>query len=113
MVHVLVNGPASWNMLVDLDVLPAPEPHMVFANRHRWGLGGTSAGKALSLARLGVPTTLRTVLGTDTDAANILAALAQPGLTVIPDVVSGPSEHHLNLMSADGDRVSDLPGHHR
>jgi sugar/nucleoside kinase (ribokinase family) len=106
MVNVLVNGPASWNMLVDLDVLPAAEPHMVIANGHRWGLGGTSAGKALCLARLGVPTTLRTVLGTDPDAANILAALAHPTLTVISDVVPGPSEHHLNLMSANGGRVS-------
>ena len=110
---VLVNGPASWNMLVDLDVLPAAHPHMVIASGHRWGLGGTSAGKALCLARLGVPTTLRTVVGTDPDAVKILAALAQPGLTLIPDVVAGPSEHHLNLMSADGGRVSiylDLTG---
>jgi sugar/nucleoside kinase (ribokinase family) len=113
MVNVLVNGPASWNLLVDLDVLPAAQPHMVIANGHRWGLGGTSAGKALCLARLGVPTTLRTVLGTDPDAAKILAALAHPELTLIPDAVPGPSEHHLNLMSADGGRVSiylDLTG---
>jgi sugar/nucleoside kinase (ribokinase family) len=113
MVNVLVNGPASWNMLVDLDVLPAARPHMVIANGHRWGLGGTSAGKALCLARLGVPTTLRTVLGADPDGDKILAALAHPELTLIPDVVPGPSEHHLNLMSADGGRVSiylDLTG---
>jgi len=110
---VLVNGPASWNMLVDLEVLPAPHPHMVIANGHRWGLGGTSAGKALGLAKLGVPTTLRTVVGSDPDGVKILAALAQLGLTLIPDVVAGPSEHHLNLMSADGGRVSiylDLTG---
>jgi sugar/nucleoside kinase (ribokinase family) len=113
MVNVLVNGPASWNMLVGLDVLPAAQPHMVIANGHRWGLGGTSAGKALCLARLGVPTTLRTVLGTDPDAARILTALAHPDLTLIADVVPGRSEHHLNLMAADGGRVSiylDLTG---
>ena len=113
MVNVLVNGPASWNLLVDLDVLPAARPHMVIANGHRWGLGGTSAGKALCLARLGVPTTLRTVLGSDPDGDKILAALAHPELTLIPDVVPGPSEHHLNLMSADGGRLSiylDLTG---
>ena len=70
------------------------------------GWGGTSAGKALNLARLGVPTTLRTVLGSDPDAARIAAALAHPRLTLLPDVVDGPSEHHLNLMSAAGERVS-------
>jgi len=113
MANVLVNGPASWNMLVDLDVLHAARPHMAFANGHRWGLGGTSAGKALCLARLGVPTTLRTVLGSDPDAAKILAALAHPNLTLIGDVAHGPSEHHLNLMAADGGRLSiylDLTG---
>jgi sugar/nucleoside kinase (ribokinase family) len=106
MTSVLVNGPASWNMLVDLDTLPAPTPHMVIARGHRWGLGGTSAGKALNLARLGVPTTLRTVLGTDPDGAQIASALAHPRLTMIPDVVDGPSEHHLNLLSAAGERIS-------
>ena len=93
-------------MLVDLDTLPAATPHMVIARAHRWGLGGTSAGKALNLARLGVPTTLRTVLGTDPDAAQIASALAHPRLTLIPDVVDGPSEHHLNLLSAAGERIS-------
>ena len=106
MTSVLVNGPASWNMLVDLETLPEARPHMQFASGHRWGLGGTSAGKALNLARLGVPTTLRTVLGSDPDAAGIGAALAHPRLLLIPDVVDGPSEHHLNLMSAAGERVS-------
>lgn len=113
MTSVLVNGPASWNMLVDLDTLPEARPHMEIARGHRWGLGGTSAGKALNLARLGVPTTLRTVLGSDPDAANIASALAHPGLELVPDVVEGASEHHLNLMSATGERVSiylDLTG---
>ena len=113
MTSVLVNGPASWNMLVDLETLPEARPHMQFASGHRWGLGGTSAGKALNRARLGVPTTLRTVLGSDPDAAGIGAALSHPRLLLIPDVVDGPSEHHLNLMSATGERVSiylDLTG---
>ena len=99
--------------MIDLDVLPRPEPHMVLARSHRLGLGGTSAGKALGLARMGIRTTLRTVVGTDDDAALILTALDHPLLTVRADETPGPSEHHLNLMSADGGRVSiylDLPG---
>lgn len=106
MVNVVVNGPSSWNLLVDLAVLPEPNPHMVIADGHRYGLGGTSAGKALGLARLGIPTTLRTVLGEDPDATRILAELAHPMLTLLPEIVPGPSEHHLNLMSANGGRVS-------
>ena len=113
MVSVLVNGPVSWDRLIDLEELPRPEPHMVIATSHRWGLGGTSAGKALGLARLGISTTLRTVIGTDEDAKLICAALRHPLLTVFAEEVTGPSEHHLNLMSADGGRISiylDLPG---
>lgn len=104
--RVLVNGPASWNTLVLLDRLPEPVPHMAFARRHWQGLGGTSAGKALALARLGVPVTLRTVLGTDDDAAAVRAALEHPLLDVVGQVVTGPTEHHLNLMSARGERIS-------
>lgn len=104
--RVLVNGPAAWNSLVLLDELPEARPHMAFAQRHWQELGGTSAGKALALARLGVPVALRTVLGTDDDAAAIRAALEHPLLDVLGQVVTGPSEHHLNLMSARGERVS-------
>ena len=106
MTRVLVNGPASWNTLVELEHLPSPHPHMVFANAHRQGLGGTSAGKALGLAKLGVDVTLRTALGTDPHAALIRSALVHRRLTLLADVVDGPSEHHLNLMSADGQRLS-------
>ena len=52
MTSVLVNGPASWNMLVDLEAMPEPRPHMQIARGHRWGLGGTSAGKALDVVEL-------------------------------------------------------------
>lgn len=112
MPHVLVAGPASWNTLVDLDTLPEPYPHAVHASRYRDGLGGTSAGKALGLARLGVPTTLRTALGDDERGDRILAALAHPGLTLAAVRGPGRSEAHLNLMAADGGRLSiylDLP----
>lgn len=103
---VLVNGPASWNTLVDLDRLPDPVPHMVAATGHRSALGGTSAGKSLALARLGVPVLLRTVLGSDDDAGRIRAALRHPHLRLAAQTVRGPSEHHLNLMAADGGRLS-------
>lgn len=103
---VVVVGPASWNLLVDLDVLPDPVPHTTAARSHRDGLGGTSAAKALNLARLGTQTRLHTVLGTDAHAGRILGAVKHPALTVHATSVDGPSERHLNLMSADGGRLS-------
>ncbi|GEN78596.1 carbohydrate kinase family protein [Actinotalea fermentans] len=106
MAQVVVAGPASWNTLVDVAALPTGEPGTVFAQGHRTGLGGTSAGKALSLARLGVDVTLRTALGDDDAAAAIEHALAHPRLTLEAARGRGPSEQHLNLMAADGGRLS-------
>ncbi|MBX9243343.1 carbohydrate kinase family protein [Actinotalea ferrariae] len=112
MPHVLVAGPASWNTLVDVDAFPEPHPHMVMARGHREGLGGTSAGKALTLARLGVPVTLWTSLGDDLAAERITGALAHPELTLVARRRPGASERHLNLMRPDGGRLSiylDVP----
>ena len=52
MSSVFIAGPASWNTLVVLDRLPEPVPHMQFAEDSWETLGGTSAGKALSLTAL-------------------------------------------------------------
>ncbi|GAA1357153.1 hypothetical protein GCM10009660_59610 [Catellatospora bangladeshensis] len=112
MTQVFVAGPVAWNRLVQLERLPDPKPHTVFARGHRAVLGGTSAGKALNLAALGAAVTLRTVIGGDEAGRAIAGALAVPGVEVIAEVVPGASEQHLNLMSADGGRVSiylDLP----
>lgn len=107
-----MHGPASWNQVVDLDELPAPEPHMQFARAHRCVLGGTSAGKAAHLRELGVDVELHTVLGTDAAAADIEAALRVGSVPVVATYVDGPSERHLNLMDPRGGRVSlylDVP----
>ena len=61
----LIAGPVSWNLLIHVGELPPAEPHTVFAEWHHEAIGGTSAGKALNLARLGVPVTLVTVVGDD------------------------------------------------
>jgi sugar/nucleoside kinase (ribokinase family) len=113
MSDVVVHGPASWNLVVDLDELPAPTPHMQFATAHRELLGGTSAGKAAHLRDLGLDVELHTVLGTDTAADAIEAALRDADIVTVPTYVHGPSERHLNLMDPAGGRVSiylDVPG---
>ncbi|MDM7853743.1 carbohydrate kinase family protein [Cellulomonas alba] len=107
MPRVLVNGPASWNTLVRVGALPDARPQTLFASGHRDALGGTSAGKAVTLAALGVDVTLRTVLGEDDEARHVRAALDVPGLRLeaVP-AAAGRTERHLNLMADDGSRVS-------
>jgi sugar/nucleoside kinase (ribokinase family) len=110
--NVFIAGPASWNTLVYLDRLPDSRPHMVRARSHTRRLGGTSAGKALNLATLGASVTLRTLVGTDPEASWIRQRLDRAGLEVIAETADGPSEQHLNLMTAVGERLSiylDVP----
>ena len=112
MPHVVVAGPATWNTMVGVPAFPEPRPQTVFTTGHHEGLGGTSAGKALTLARLSVDVTLRTALGDDDVAKWITAALVHPRLTMAAARGVGASERHLNLMTPDGARLSiylDLP----
>jgi sugar/nucleoside kinase (ribokinase family) len=104
MSRVLIAGPATWNLMIHIAELPRPEPHQVFADRHHEAVGGTSAGKALNLRRLGVPVTLATVLGDDPLGHRVRSALTGIDLIVTPSV--NGTERHTNLMSADGHRLS-------
>ncbi|WP_457205017.1 carbohydrate kinase family protein [Nocardioides sp. P5_C9_2] len=104
--QVLVAGPVSWNRVVHLDALPEPRPHTVLARHHVDTLGGTSAGKALHLAALGVEVTLATVLGEDREGDLARGALRHPSLTVLAGRSPGGTEQHLNLMDDRGGRVS-------
>lgn len=104
---VVVVGPASWNTLVRVDALPEARSQTLFASGHHDGLGGTSAGKAVTLAALGVDVRLRTVLGADALGDLVRGALAHPriALDAVP-ARDGRTERHVNLMAADGGRVS-------
>jgi sugar/nucleoside kinase (ribokinase family) len=106
-VRVVVNGAATWNLTARLDALPEPVAHTVFASSWAEGLGGTSAGKAVSLAALGAEVVLQTVLGADDAAARVRGALDRPGIEVraLPSA-GGLSERHANLIDAAGNRVS-------
>ena len=68
-------------------------------------LGGTSAGKALHLADLGVGVVLHALLGGDEDGQRVVAALEAGGVPVEAHP-SGRTERHANLMTPAGERVS-------
>lgn len=105
--RVLVTGPASWNTTIRLPALPEPRSATVFATAAHDGLGGTSAGKALTLAALGLDVTLRTVVGDDEHASRVRAALDLPRVTVVAEeAADGRTERHVNVLADDGSRVS-------
>jgi len=102
---VVVCGPAWWNQLILLDHLPEPVPHMQFARRSWQTLGGTSAGKALHLADLGISVRLCSPLGADDDGGLVRGALTKAGVT-FEAIASERTERHVNLMTDSGGRVS-------
>ncbi|WP_424446341.1 carbohydrate kinase family protein [Microbacterium sp. CH-015] len=103
--RVVVVGPASWNHLIELDQLPRPEPHMVFANRSVHTVGGTSAGKALNLAQLREGSELHALIADDQDGRRVRDALAAAGVTLHAHP-SSRTERHTNLMTPHGERLS-------
>ncbi|NLF03674.1 MAG: carbohydrate kinase family protein [Actinomycetales bacterium] len=78
---------------------------MVFARGSHATVGGTSAGKALHLVELGVDVALATVLGDDDEGRRVESALRGAGVPLLLERAT-PTERHLNLMAADGGRVS-------
>lgn len=102
---VFIAGPASWNSIVVLDRLPEPTPHMQFAEASWETVGGTSAGKALSLAALGTSAVLYALVGADESGRKVEAALTAAGIDVFWGT-SATTERHLNLMTRAGERVS-------
>jgi sugar/nucleoside kinase (ribokinase family) len=102
---VFIAGPASWNRIVVLDRLPDPVPHMQFAEDSWETVGGTSAGKALSLRGLGRAALLYAAAGDDDAGRRVRAALDAAGVPV-RWAGCAETERHLNLMTRQGARVS-------
>jgi sugar/nucleoside kinase (ribokinase family) len=104
-ISAAVVGGVAWNLLVQVPRLPT-DLTTLHAEGHRWGVGGTGAGKALHLARLGVATRLHALLGDDEYGDHVREAMDAAGvaLTAWPDPHG--TESHLNLMDPRGDRVS-------
>lgn len=102
---VFIAGPASWNSIVVLDRLPEPVPHMQFAEESWETVGGTSAGKALTLASLGRSALLYALTADDEPGRRVRDALERAGVSA-RWATADATERHLNLMTRRGGRVS-------
>ena len=103
---ILILGGASLDTVIHLPELPAPEPQTIWPTESYRALGSTGAGKSVNLAALGQPVVFHTLLGRDTEGQQILAALGHPGIRLLAEQTDAPTEQHVNLMSADGNRIS-------
>jgi sugar/nucleoside kinase (ribokinase family) len=105
-----VIGGASWNALVEVPHLPT-DLTTLHATAYREGVGGTGAGKALHLARLGVDTRLHVLLGDDEPGGRVRQALQDAGVRLEVHVDPHGTERHLNLLDPRGDRLSIFLNH--
>jgi sugar/nucleoside kinase (ribokinase family) len=103
---ILILGGASLDTVIHLPELPAPEPQTIWPTESYRALGSTGAGKSVNLAALGQPVVFHTLLGRDTEGQQILAALDHPSIRLLTEKTAAPTEQHVNLMSADGKRIS-------
>lgn len=102
---VFVAGGCSWDSIVSLDQFPQrTETH--FAEDFRETLGSSGSGKSLNLGRLGVDTRFHAMIGADRFGEAIRERLAAEPVTFEHDLDPNGTERHVNLMNAEGERIS-------
>ncbi|MBD1387890.1 carbohydrate kinase family protein [Neiella sp. HB171785] len=103
---IFVAGGVSWDAIIDLDDLPKPQPAALFARHYHETVGGTGAGKALNLERLGFNVLLHVVLGQDDWGDKIQQRFRRTSVQLLTDIDPRGTERHTNIMDPDGRRIS-------
>lgn len=100
-----IAGGVSYDTIIYLEEFFEAHPQTIFAKKSEEMIGGTGAGKALNLARLGFDTVFHTMLGHDRVGSIIREYFYnQPLVFVTED--DEKTETHTNIMNNQGDRIS-------
>jgi len=94
--------------MVYVDAYPPATPATVHARRWHETIGSSGAGKALNLARLGVPVSLHALIGDDDEGGRVRDALGAGGVELVAQPTPGATPRHFNVMDRQGRRVSFL-----
>jgi len=106
MTRVLVTGDVNYDTIIHLEQFPEPRPQTIFSRGFHETLGGTAAGKALALHRLGLKVTLHSLLGDDPPGKTVLRGLKRERLKFVHDPDPLGTQRHVNLINPDGGRIS-------
>jgi sugar/nucleoside kinase (ribokinase family) len=106
MTNVFVAGDVTFNSLINLERFPQPVAQTVFSKGFHETVGGTAAGKALNLSRLGLEVTLHGLIGEDAAGAFIRQYLLREKLDFVYDIDPKGTQRHVNLMADSGARIS-------
>lgn len=102
---VFIIGGCSYNSMVYLDEFPTEtETHR--ANEFQETVGSTGAGKSMNLGQLGVDVTFHAMIGDDRYGELITETFSSEPMTFLYDIDPNGTERHVNLMNADGERIS-------
>jgi len=104
--HTLALGGIAWNTMVYLDRFPDPRPQTVFASGSHTTVGSSGAGKALNFKSLGAHSSLWGLLGADEPGDRARAYLSEHGVDLLTELDPKGTMRHINLMDADGERIS-------
>lgn len=112
MTKVFVAGDVTFNSLIYLERFPQPVAQTVFSKGFHETVGGTAAGKALNLARLGLEVTLHGLIGDDEPGRFIQQVFEREKLErlekldFVYDIDPKGTQRHVNLMEDSGARIS-------
>lgn len=104
--RVTVLGGAAWNRMIHVERLPDGRGATIHPLWHHEAIGGSAAGKAMNLARLGVTVTLHAGIGDDEPGRRVRAGLSAAGVDLREIVDPGGTAQHVNLMDPAGGRIS-------
>jgi sugar/nucleoside kinase (ribokinase family) len=107
MKKALVLGGVSFDSIIYLGNLPRPEPQTIYPQGFHETVGETGAGKALNLCKLDMDVTLHGLVGLDYYGEQVREYLSgQDHLSFVYDVDPKGTPRHVNLMDAEGRRIS-------
>lgn len=104
--RVTVLGGAAWNRMIHVERMPDGRGTTIHPRWHHEAIGGSAAGKALNLARLGVEVTLHAGIGEDEPGRHVSAGLRAAGVDLRATVDPTGTAQHVNLMDPTGGRIS-------
>ncbi|WP_267640015.1 carbohydrate kinase family protein [Haloarchaeobius amylolyticus] len=102
---VFVAGGCSYDTIVYLEEFPR-SPGTRTARGFQETVGSTGVGKSLNLGRLGVDVTFHGLVGDDRYGEAIAETFVDEPVTFLSDGDPNGTERHVNLMDADGERIS-------
>jgi sugar/nucleoside kinase (ribokinase family) len=102
----VVLGGVAWNLMIEMESFPRPVAGTVRARSGHEAIGSSGAGKALNLAAAGWDVTLWAAVGDDEAGCRVRSRLAEAGVEFLGHRDPAGTMRHVNLMDADGDRIS-------